>query len=314
MAKGSGTVFRFSPAWGGIILAVIVFGAVSLHALFSTEQTVPALPARPQRLISLSPSITQSVYALGLGGLLAGVTQYCIIPEGVEAPPRVGSLSNVNYEAVVRLQPDLVLLPIEMENQRPALEKLDLPTVSVNTRTIPALLESLHRIGTATGYEAKADALIANITATMQAAQAASAGRPRPRVLFSVLRQEQEQGMFTEATVVGKDGFYNDIITAAGGENAYQGRMTFPRLSREAILALDPDVIVDPLVPGEDRDRVLASWRTLSGVSAIRNNRLLLLTQRSSTIPGADFYKTLALLSRTFHPEGTPPAMTEVPE
>lgn len=259
-------------------------------------------PAAPQRIVSLAPSITETLYALGLGPQVAGVTQFCAYPPETALVPQVAGFGEVHFEALVRARPDLVALPGDRTDNRLRLEHLGLPTLALDTLTLPGLMHSITLLGKATGREQEAQALLASLQAGLDAARASAKGRTRPRVLFSVMHASQDLGYIGEITAVGRDGFYSKLIRAAGGENVYRGELSFPRLSREAIIVLDPEVIIDVIPARDNPEGARKDWESLPTVSAVKNGRVLILTDPAHTVPGPRFAQTLAALSQAFHP------------
>ena len=256
----------------------------------------------PQRIVSLAPSLTETLFALNLGPEVVGVTQFCAYPAEAALKPKVAGFSDVYLEALIRTRPNLVVLPMDKTWNRLQMERLGLPALAFDTRTIPGLMHSIEILGQSSGHPAEAAALLEEIRQNLAAVQAKAQGRERPRVLFSVMHAYQGLGYISEISVIGNDGFYSELIKLAGGKNAYQGRLPFPRLSREAIIFLDPEVIIDIIPPGEDLQAVRRDWQSLSSVSAIKNNRLLLLNDEAHTVPGPRFVQTLQVMSQEFHP------------
>ncbi len=122
--------------------------------------TPPAPPAAPERIVSLAPSVTESLYALGLGPKVAGVTRFCRYPPEAAAKPHVGGFGDVNLEAVLRLRPDLAVLPVDKTTIKALLEQLGIPVLLLDTRSLPGLLRAIADLGAATGQEAKAEAIL----------------------------------------------------------------------------------------------------------------------------------------------------------
>ncbi|MDR3074215.1 MAG: helical backbone metal receptor [Deltaproteobacteria bacterium] len=286
----------------GILFLFTLWG----HRTLSGMSSPSALPAIPRSIVSLAPSVTETLYALGLGERIVGVTQFCAYPPEVKSKPRVAGFGDINYEAVLRLRPDIVALPLDMAGNRRNLENLGLRVLSLDTRSMTGLMDAITALGKATGHEAEAASTLSVIQANLASVRARAAGRPRPTVIFSVMHAYQGLGQITEIDAIGDDGFYSEMIKAAGGRNAYQGSLSFPRLSREALAFLNPDVIIDVIPAGENQDAVRRAWQSLSSISAIKNNRLHLLTDEADTVPGPRFYQTLNKLSLAFHPEPLP--------
>jgi iron complex transport system substrate-binding protein len=124
------------------------------------------------------------------------------------------------------------------------------------------------------------------------------------------MRTDQGTGGITEIHTVGRDGFYSELIEAAGGQNAYTGTLPFPRLSREALIILDPEVIIEVISDGANPEDARRDWQNLASIRAVKNGRVFVLTEQSHTVPGPRFADTLALLSHAFHPEATPDGVT----
>ncbi len=268
--------------------------------------SAPPLPDVPKRIVSLAPSVTETLYALGLGDRVVGVTQFCAYPPDVATKARVAGFSDINLEAVVRSRPDLVVLPKDKLAGKKLIEGLGIPVLTLDTRSLPGLLQAVEQLGAATGRQQEAGAIARRFASALQAAREKAKGKTRPRVLFSVMHSYQGLGYITEINAVGRDGFYNELIEAAGGENAYSGNLAFPRLSRESIVFLNPDVIIDVIPDCEDLASVRSDWQSLKNVAAIRKNRLFLLTDAADTVPGPRSVQTLMKLSQAFYPDPAP--------
>ena len=111
-------------------------------------------------------------------------------------------------------------------------------------------------------------------------------------------------GYISEITAAGNDGFFSYLVRICGGENAYQGALSFPTLSREAIFKLNPDVIIDLVRSEEEAAEARKGWLSLSSVNAVRNGRLYMFTDESDTVPGPRAYLTIRKTSLALHPEG----------
>lgn len=263
----------------------------------------PVAPAEPRRIVSLAPSVTETLFAIGLGDRVVGVTQYCNYPPEAKERAVVAGFSDVNLEAVLRQRPDLVALPVDKIRNQTNLERLGLTVLPLNTRSLTGLRQTIEALGRSTGRTQQAQEVVARLDQGIARAEERARGKARPRVLFSIMHSYQGLGYITEINAVGRDGFFSELIEIAGGENVYQGSLSFPRLSREAVIFLNPDIIID-VIPGVlDLEAVRSDWLSLSSVEAIKNKRLILLTDERDTVPGPRIYQTLEILSRAFHPE-----------
>ena len=285
----------------GCLAALFCLAAWAHHALEGVCR-VSEIPPFPRRIVSLAPSVTETLYALGMGDDIVGVTQFCVYPPEVRNKPQVAGFGEVHYEAVLRLRPDLVVLPQDKIRNKKDIESLGLPVLTLDTLSMPGLMKAIKELGRVTGHINEARAVLAVISNSLTEARMRAGETARPRVLFSVMHSYQGLGYITEINAVGKDGFFNELILAAGGNNVYTGELAFPRLSREAIIFLNPEVIIDIIPASENLDAVRRDWQSLSSVSAIKNNRLYLFTDEADTVPGPRFYQTLTKLSHALYP------------
>jgi iron complex transport system substrate-binding protein len=214
----------------------------------------------------------------------------------------VGGFSELNFEAIVRLRPDLVAIPLDRATNLERLTRLGLTTLAIDTRSLAGYRATLASLGQKLNRNSEAAAILANIDRSVARALRKSQGQPRPKVLFSVMHNYEGLGYITEINAVGRDGFYDQILALAGADNAYQGPLAFPRLSRESIVFLNPDVIVDILLDTEDLASVRRDWISLDAVKAIRDDRIYFLTDQSDTVPGPRINLTIDRLSDFFHP------------
>src|SRR5688500_12074017 len=231
-----------------ILLAVV---AAALGGSTALKRLVPSrggeerhAPKIPARIISLAPSTTETLFALGLGDRVVGVTRYCEFPPEARSKPSIGGYYDPNYEAVVDARPDLIITLPEHVEVRRELQKLGLAFLTVDHRKVPGILESVETLGAACGVPEKAAALRADLAARIRELAARTAGRPCPRVLGSIGRMAGDESM-TRITACGRGGFYDELIGLAGGVNAFEREVSFPAISPEGLLAARPDVIID---------------------------------------------------------------------
>ncbi len=259
------------------------------------------------RIVSLAPNITETLYALGCGERVVGVSRFCDHPPEALEKPKVGGYFDPNYEAVAALRPDLVLLLPEQSGAREYLDELGIPHETVKNRTVARILDTIRRIGELCDASMRADSLVTNIETRMRAIAAKTAGRERPAVLISIGRT-LGTGTLKDVYIAGKGTHYDELIGLAGGTNAYTGRdIQYPLLSPEGLLHLKPDIIVD-LVPGlaetdRDREAVLREWEVVPGVPAVDRSRVHILEGGYTVIPGPRFILLLEDLAEIIHPE-----------
>jgi len=305
---GTGSIsIRFFYGMKKIILIIILglglAATVRLHLYLTAAAAPPPPPADPRRIVSLAPSVTETLYAIGLWDRVVGVTQFCRFPPDVKDKPQVAGFSDVNFEAVLRQNPDLVVLPVDKIRNKEQLERLGLTVMPLDTRSLSGLLSAIRTLGEATGQSLQAEVVASRLEAGISEARQRAQGRDRPRILFSVMHSYEGLGYITEINAIGRDGFFSELIEIAGGQNVYEGHLAFPRLSREAIMFLNPEVIIDIIYQWDELEGVRKDWSSLASVRAIERDRLYFLTDENDTVPGPRIYLTLEKLSRAFHPE-----------
>ncbi len=291
-------------------LAVVAFaGSFWLAGRAGAGPERPRPGREPRRIVSLAPSVTETLFALGLGERVVGATRYCDYPPEALKVARVGGYLDPDYEAVAGLKPDLVIGLTASEHGPVGanLAQLGLRHMAVDQGTVDGLLESIPAIGRACGAEPAAKRMAGELRARMDAVARRTAELPRPRVLVSFGRTMGSESV-KEVYVAGCDGYYDRLISLAGGVNAYsRSAPLFPKVTAEGLVDLAPDVIVD-LVPdlGEkqlSREAVLAEWRAIEALEAVRRGRVYVLSGDYVEVPGPRFVKLLEDLARVIHPE-----------
>lgn len=255
----------------------------------------------------MSPSTTETLFALGLGDRVVGVTRYCRYPPEARSLPQVGGWLDPNFEAIVALKPDLVVTREGSPQTVATFQQLGLTALVVHHDHLEGVLESFTSIGNACGAEAEAARLVERIESKIQEIRRRTAPLPRRRVLF-VAERTLDTGEIQDVYAAGADGFIDRLITLAGGENVCANTAGgFPVLSAEGILRLNPEVIVDlvPNLPEQPRNRanLLDDWKQLPEVEAVRRGRVHIVDEDYAFIPGPRFILLAEKLARLFHPE-----------
>jgi iron complex transport system substrate-binding protein len=285
-----------------LILAVALWGCKG-------ASTSPKLPTtRCERIVSLSPSVTEILYALNLENRVAGVTRFCLYPPAARKKPSVGGYVDPDMETLLRLRPDLVIIRQEQTRLVEEVKNLKIPVLTIDHRDTAGILKSFEQIGRVCHRkkEAKAytDQLQARIVAIRQKVQAATT---QPKVLVGVDRGSQNNHI-RWIYVAGEDGFYNWLIEQAGGKNATPvGRKGFLQISSEGILRLNPDIIIETLPSiggiGQDQAEARKAWASLPQVNAVKNDRVYLFSEDYMVIPGPRFVNILEKFAQAIHPE-----------
>ncbi|MDH7499199.1 MAG: helical backbone metal receptor [candidate division NC10 bacterium] len=297
--------------WAAVVLVFLLAqsGRSLPLARVGDNQDHPAPLAErqlPQRIVSLAPSVTEVLFALNLGDRVVGVTHHCRYPSAVLSKEKVGDYYHPDYEAILSLRPDLVILLPEHEEAERYLSSLGVKTLRVNHFTIPGILDSILRIGQICGTGA-GEQVVGDIRRRMETIRSKTAQGDPPRVMVS-LGRNMGPGIIKDAYICGHDGFYSQMIELAGGKNAYPGGgLKFPTLSAEGIIRLNPQVILE-IVPdltesGWREEEILRQWAQLKGVDAVVNHRVHVLSHDYAVVPGPRFILILEEMARRIHPE-----------
>ncbi len=265
----------------------------------------PVTVAAPQRIVSMAPSLTETLLALDLGDRVVGVTRYC--PK-IDGAVEVGGYFDPSYEAILALDPDLVIVMQSHEELYRRLGDLGLDALRVDQHDVEGILVSVEAIAERCGVEERGRELVDGLRAALDDVAAAVRGLDRPRVLV-VVGREPGGGRVGTLWAAAADTFYDDVIGLAGGVNAVSNTVIrYPELSREGLIAIDADVILDVVADGGVRglslDSVAADWLELGELRAVRDHRVHVLMDDFVVIPGPRIVDTVRTFAERLHPEG----------
>lgn len=255
-----------------------------------------ALPNPVARVVSLAPSTTEIVYAVGAGDRLVGVDRYSDWPAAARALPTVGADVNPSLERILGLKPDVVLTATSANTQATAeaLERLGVPVFVTRADSLADIYGDIASIGEVVGRELAALALIDSMQARMAAVRARVAARPRVRALVVVSSEP--------LMVAGRSSFIDDLLRAAGGDNvAGDSAQPFPTYSIERLLVRAPEVIV----AGSEVSRaaaLLERFEQLGGGAALGRQRVYTVDASLLFRPGPRVADAVEALARRLHP------------
>lgn len=258
-----------------------------------------AVPDHPRRVIALAPSITEIVFSLGREDCLKGVTQHSNFPAAALSLPRVGSYVHPDLERIVALRPDLCIAIKDGNPQGLAaqLDALRIPVYAINPMNLRGVTTTILEIGDLLGARPRAEQLVKEMQSRIERVKLCVAQTPkRPRVFFQI-------GVAPMVSV-GTGTYANELIDAAGGDNVTKGDVPYPRVTREEVLMLQPDVIIiTSMTRGQDFDNVRDEWKRWPNLPAVRNGRIFILNSNLFDRPTFRLVEGLELLARCIHPE-----------
>lgn len=246
----------------------------------------------PRRIVSLAPSNTEILFALGLGGRVVGVTTMCDYPPEAKNKPKIGDY-RTSIEKVVSLKPDLIVAHANLNRAAVVhLEKLGKTVIAFDPKTLAQVCRDMQVIGCATGREDKAKELARRITSALSTVRRGTAkARTKPKVMVVI----QAQPLW----VAGPATFVDEMIRAAQAANvARDARAGFSQFSTEVAVSRDPDVII---VRKGGANEILRSplWKK---TSAVRKNRLFEFDMDLLVRPGPRLAEGIRSLAKVVNP------------
>ncbi len=252
------------------------------------------LPGPPRRIVSLIPSITEILFALGLGEAVAGCTIYCTQPpEGVAGKTRIGGEKNPKLELIRELGADLVVANIE-ENVREHIQTLrswGIPVYVTYPRTVADGIRLIRDLGAVTGAGERAVAIAEPLERRFAEVRAWLAGRHAQRVFCPIWRNPYMS--------INRDTYVHDMLAICGGENVFGEKPTrYPEVTLDEVAAARPEVILLPDEPYRFRPAHLADFAPHAGIPAVRSGRVHFVDGKLLSWYGPRIGEALATLPR----------------
>lgn len=261
------------------------------------EAAAPGAVASPARVVSLAPSVTETLFALGEGSAVVGVSRYCDYPPAAARLPRVGTFLTPNVEAIAALRPTLIIGPGLSSNRRQvrALKAMGYATMTVDDDSLAGIEQSIESVGVRTGHAEAARRLLATIDARIDTVRARLKD-VQPRTVVMLVGHQP-------TVAVGRGTFLDDLLRLAGADNiADLARQSWPHLSLEYIIAMRPEVILDGQM-GSDAGTPGGFWSRYPTIPAVRDHRVFGYPDDPVLHPGPRVAQTLEILARRIHPE-----------
>lgn len=274
--------------------------------LADTYGNVITLTSAPERIVSLAPSNTEILFAIGAGDAVVGVTDYCNYPYDFSAWVTAGNMSSIgsyygpSIEPIVALDPDLVLASSGSLEAAATLKDLGYNILIIEGRNIDAILQDVLLVGRATGKNTEASTLVTSLRARLDAVAAKIAtATTTPKVYYEL--------WYEPLMSAGPGTFINEVITLAGGENIFSDSTTsWPYVSSEEVISKNPDVILlpdsymsDNLYDMDDiYDR--AGWNV---ITAIQNEAVYEIVEDTLIRSGPRIVDAVETVAALLHPE-----------
>jgi iron complex transport system substrate-binding protein len=257
------------------------------------------VPAEVKRVVSLAPNLTETVYALGLDGLLVGDTNLCAVPEAAKSKPHVGDPQNPSIEAIVALHPDLVLATtsINRVETADALKRLGIAVYTSDPHTVRGMLDSTAHMADVIGAPQRGAELVGKLNQRLDALHARLGDKPMVHVLFIVWLEPLQS--------IGPSTFIADALRWAGAESVVTSPQSWPRISIEEVVRLQPEYIVfsqDDLGPAANEIADLRSRPVWRDLDAVELGHVVNISEGIER-PSPDLVDVIEQVARDLHPD-----------
>jgi len=262
-------------------------------------------PARPERIVSLIPAVTEMMYAMGDGARVAAVSNYDNFPADVARLPRVGGLHDPSVERILAIKPDLVIVYATQKELIERLDRAGIAYFSYQHKALPDILTTIRAIGARIGSAPRAEAVASDMERSLADIRRKTASLPRPRTLLVF---ERDPAALRNVFASGGYGFLHDMLEIAGGRNVFEAtKQQAVQASTEMLIASRPDVIIELLygdhLESADIAKQLRAWDALASVPAVRTHRISALTGDEFVVPGPRIVQATLVLARAIHPD-----------
>jgi iron complex transport system substrate-binding protein len=290
-------------SWGlsCVLMLLLVLGFLQA----SPQDTSPrSQDRRPARIISLIPAVTEMLFAIGAGPQVVGVSSYDTYPPEASTRPKVGALVDPDFERILTLKPDLVVVYGTQADLITRLGRVNIPIFNYQHAGLADIATTIRTLGARVGRADEANRLAATIERDLEATRRRVAGRPRPK---TVLLFGREPGSLRSLYASGGYGFMHDMLETAGGADIFDDlKKQSVQTSAEMLLSRSPEVIIEVHPAGEwTSARITAEtriWKGLPSLPAVKNDRVYILADDRLNTPGPRVAEAVRLLADILHP------------
>jgi len=288
-------------------MAIVSVFAVALAVVFirqndGTIAKTAGLPSSPKRIVSLSPNLTEIVFAMGLGDRVVAVSNNCDWPAEAKTKPKVGTFWQPNTEAIIAVRPDLVVCE-SFDQQRAVaqtLRRTGSNVLMLRVESIEELLSAIEQIGKAAGCTTAAEKLVADIKQQLDQIRSVCSSAKRVKILWVVQPEPLR--------LAGVNTFINEIVELSGGRSAIKPTFEqYPSIATEEIIGCGAEVIIQSAMGTGDIQRQQAAaekfWSRFANLPAVRNKRIYVINADTVLRLGPRLPQGAQAVARCLHPE-----------
>ncbi len=289
------------------LLDIAVFSGTALGwtpvTITDDSGFVSIIETQPETIVSLAPTNTEIIFALGLGDKVVGVTEYCNYPEEALTKQTVGGYSTINVEKIVTANPDIIFANrLNGQENIDSLRQLGYKVIVIQSYSVEGTYDAIRMIGTCTGTTAKADSIISDMKIRIQAITDKLEGvTEKPTVMHAM--------SVDPYWVSGSNTFQNELITLAGGTNAFADVKGWGVVTLEKLLTTDPEIILVDSgskmgTTGENTlQKSFLTEPQLSGITAVKDKAVYVMDSDTFDRGGPRIVISLEQLAQILHPE-----------
>ena len=242
----------------------------------------------PHRIVSVAPSITEILFALGAGDQVVGVTTYCNYPEAAKAKPKIGGYTTPSLETILGLRPDQVIMMKNRPDVAQKLRQAGIDVTELQPENLAGIYESIRTIAEKIGVPARGRSLIQSIEGQLHAIATEKGDGPKPKVLFIVGRTP---GAVSDLIAVGRGSYISELIALAGADNVFADTgVPYPKVNMEDVIRRNPDVIIDmghnEMVTEKQKQSVKQLWKKYSFLRAVQRDAVFPISADYFVTPG----------------------------
>lgn len=261
-----------------LIILLIIF-TVYIY-IFLQQNNVQS--SNTLRIASLSPSITEYIYDIGLGDSLIANTTYCNYPEEAKYKEKIGSFNNINYEHIAKLKINTAVIQQDMEQQKKRLQSMGIHVIEIKNNTINNILLSYDILGKEFNIKHITDKRKKQIKEKIEKIKKAVPHNKNHTAVISVFRNYKSE--ISTLTAAGGNNIYNDILTLLNITNPLSNLPPYTEISKESLLKINPDFIFD-MCHGENSANVIDDWQNIP-LKALKHHNIIILTDTYLSLPG----------------------------
>ncbi len=284
------------------LIALVLLLAMPTVRLKPDPTSTLRAQVRPQRIISLVPSVTEMLFAMGAGPRVIGVSSFDRYPPEALTRTKVGGLIDPDTERIISLKPDLVVVYGTQTDLQTQLTRAGIPLFPYQHAGMADITVTIRQLGTRIGSGKEGSELADRIDADIANVRTRVAGRPRPRTLLVFGRDSETlRGIYASGGI----GFLHDMLEAAGGANVFADvKRQSVQTTSELAVARAPEVIVEiGIDTASSRARNLSAWDALASIPAVRSKRIYELRGDGMMNPGPRIATSVRRVAEVLHPQ-----------